>query len=91
MAICKVVPKEDWEVLKKYVNAGEFNAGVVLIPEEIYEKEKEKKYGIEKYIENNNYDFGGDADVWVDVVLSEEHCFLSGISNLTSEENDEKE
>lgn len=81
MAIIKIVPKEDWEVVKKYVNGGEANSGIVLIPEEVYEAlsadVKEAIQNKEGY--DDSYAFGDEADVDIDVVLSEEHFFIGHI------------
>lgn len=46
--------------------------GVTLIKESIA-----KAVGLtDENIENVNYDFGGEADVWVDLVSSDQHLFV---------------
>lgn len=67
----KVVPKEDWDVLRKYVNG----SGVILIPAELAEKTGVEEQEVE-------YDFGGDADVWVDIVRDETHHLYDILSEV---------
>ena len=62
----KIVPQQDWEILKRYLDA----EGVVLVPES-------NEAGVSKLIrhgltdnETIDYEFGGDANVWVDLALS---------------------
>ena len=74
-AIIKIVPQKDWEVLKKYLNKDE---GCVLIPEavlhELPEEGREKLMGASGH--TIEYDYGGDADVWLDLIVSPEAYFL---------------
>lgn len=79
MAILKIIPKADYDVLKKYIG---IENGVVLLPEEVlnsFPTEVQKKY---REIEQNgdfDYDFGGEPDVCADIVLCEDsyaHCEL---------------
>lgn len=64
-AIVKVVPKKDWEIIKKYLGSD----GVVLIPEDVAKQE-----GVEHMdYEEVSYNFGGEADVWMDVVCDGNH------------------
>lgn len=89
----KIIPQEDWEIVKKYIKGGEYNSGVVLIPEDIFEEIKRKDCRVEEVIERinegswGNYDFGGDADLWADVVLDENHCFLNYVKELIDIKN----
>ena len=66
MAIVTVVPKEDWDVVSRYLAPG-----IVLVPEDVYNKLPEQdKQIIDGCVKKDSvdYDFGGDADYWVDVL-----------------------
>lgn len=67
--IIKVVPKEHWDIMCEYLMDSN---GVILIPEEFYSGlSAETQFQLENV--SNEYDFGGDADVMVELVTSEEH------------------
>ena len=88
MAIVKIVPKEDWKILRKYINGGIFTSGMVLVPEKVYEKEDDGE--VKQFLQAINgkaidYDFGGDADVWVDVILESSHTFICHIEDTLKE------
>ena len=75
MSIVHVVPKADWEVLKKYSLTGEGsfkNEIVVLIPEDVAKKTKTLNLNGKEV----DYDCGSDADIWVEVVDREGHYFF---------------
>lgn len=64
----KIVPQKDWDILRKYLDA----EGVVLVPES-------NQVGIKRLAnhdihdgEDIYYDFGGDANVWVDIAFDED-------------------
>lgn len=67
MAAVKIVPEEDMRVLEKYLDA----KGVVLISEAVVRQ-------LPEICDNMvvDYNFGGDADVWVDIVRDDDHYFL---------------
>lgn len=74
MVPIKIVPKEDMEVLKKYWGY----PGVVLIPETVFA-------GLPAPVQEQlserpevDYDFGGESDIMVDVVLDKDHYFVQG-------------
>ncbi|AOQ24629.1 hypothetical protein MTAT_19740 [Moorella thermoacetica] len=68
MAVIRIVPEEEMRVLQKYLN---FPA-VVLLSETIAKKLSHK------YTDGviDDYDFGGDPDVRVDIVDDIDHYFL---------------
>lgn len=68
VAVVKVVSEEDWKVLKKYISSD--CSGLVLVKEDVA-----KERGIEDGYDRG-YDFGGDADVWLDLVDTEDHSFI---------------
>lgn len=65
-AVIKVVPPEDMAVLKKYLKASD---GIALIPEELA-----NEMGVSDG-QHADYDFGGNADIFVDIVESTDHYF----------------
>ena len=78
MAVIRIVPKEHWNIIREYLD-GE-NA-VVLVPEE--NLNNPEKFSSEKAQliresdgENVDYDFGGEADCWVDTCSTDGHLLL---------------
>lgn len=90
MAQLKIVPKEDWKVLSKYLNRG---TDVVLVPAEALLNGSlgsavSKIYDMEGYVD---YNFGGDPDIRVDI-LNEFPSFQAselGLGGFDDEEDDE--
>ena len=87
MARITIVPEQDWNVLRKYLG----ETGVVLIPEHamntMSEKKQEKLKELDgKYVDD--YGFGGEPDVMVDIVLTEDAYF---IGEIIGEEDDDDE
>lgn len=71
MTKLRVVPQKDWEIVRKYLT----DEGVVLVPENIA-----KKVGCEKFNGKElDYDFGGDADHWVDIIYDSNHIALESL------------
>lgn len=68
-AYIKVVEEQDWPVLRKYLDED----GVVLVSKDVAEKLKRQGAGSIDGRYFDGYDFGGDADKFVDIVTSEEH------------------
>ena len=70
MATVKIVPKEDWEIVRKYLGADD-GGGLILVLEQNLRDftEKEAQKIREKDGEYVYYDFGGEADIWIDVLL----------------------
>ena len=90
MATIKIVPAEDWEILLKYLDA----SGIVLIPENALTKFPEKdaeriRNADEEDLES--YDFGGDADVWVDVIHGPESYAAMLLSDMLSSKDEAEE
>lgn len=80
VAIIRVINKEEEQVINRLL-AGE---GVVLITEDAAEIIAadigiSKEDLNEKYLDS--YDYGGDADKWVDVVRTEEHILVDYLKN----------
>lgn len=67
----KIVPTKDWEIIREYLN----EEGVLLIPENIA-KEQNVEYLNGK---NIDYDFGGEADCWIDIAASKKHTFFQDL------------
>lgn len=73
MTKLKIVPQNEWEIIKKYLTV----EGVVLIPENIAKEVKCEGFDEEVI----DYDFGGDADCWVDIVLNKDHFALKTLKS----------
>ena len=72
----KVVPKEHWEVMVEYLASSD--KGVVLIPEHVLKSTGLSEEDIERANDHfEGYSFGGDADLWVDIVLGKSHYFMN--------------
>lgn len=78
MAVIKIVPKEHWTIIQEYLD-GE-NA-VVLVPED--NLNNPEKFSAEKAQliresdgKDVDYDFGGEADCWVDTCSTDEHFLM---------------
>ena len=73
-AYVHVIPDAEYEILQKYLDEG-----VVLarqsVADEIREKTGESPDGL--YLDG--YDFGGDADVWVDIARTVDHMAVDRI------------
>jgi len=83
-AYVHVVPDEDFEILDKYLAEG-----AVLIRQSVADEIKNKTGEDPDDLYLDEYDFGGDADVWFDVVSSQHHMAYSAILNeLTNNETD---
>lgn len=76
-AFVKVVPQADWDVLMRYMN----NNGVVLMPENIAQEKNIPEDGL--FVED--YDFGGEADVLVDLARTTEHFLFDQLSQQENE------
>lgn len=79
MVRVKVVPNEDWKVLKKYFNEG---TEVVLVPEPSLEQHFPKDMADAIKEKNNecvDYDFGGDPDFYVDIVTAPMHYAVDAL------------
>lgn len=77
MATIKIVPQEDWEIVRKYIYADSFGA-VVLVPEEkLKEFPKEQANALRSHdCGFVGYDFGGEPDFYIDVVNAP-NCFCA--------------
>lgn len=71
----RIVPKKHWNILQEYLcNDAD---GIVLIPMELV-----NTLNIKEDITDGttvSYDFGGEADVWLDIVTDKSHLFLNEI------------
>jgi hypothetical protein len=86
MAACIVVPTEEqWAVLKPILRAlGE--GGVIISPKIALTLESE---GINIPCYDDNYDFGGDADIWLEVVEDMDHFYIDHLKDDPNDDDDE--
>lgn len=71
-ASVKVVPKDDWIVLEKYLAS----AGVILIPAEVYAQLPAEAQATADRGFDEHYDFGGDPDVFVEKMTAIDHYWV---------------
>ncbi len=74
MPVVKIVPKEHWELLKEYLDGQDR----IFIPEELVSQFKpEEQEKIQNLDEQEiEYNFGGEADMWVEIVHHAGHFFF---------------
>lgn len=72
MAVVRVVPQEDYNVMMKYL-AGQASEVVVIIPEDVA-KRNQLTHLDEQDID---YDCGDDPDLYVEVVSHDGHYFIN--------------
>lgn len=86
MATVRIVPEEHWNIIKEYLS----DIGVVLVKESVVNtlSPSQKERILHPDGGEIEYDFGGDADVWVDFVSSTDHMFWDYVF-LPDEEMDE--
>ena len=87
MAILKIVPDKDYQVLMEYLS----DSDVVLLPESVladFSPEIQRKFRRMDQEGQIDYDFGGDPDVYVDVIRSD-WCYA--YRTLTAAEDDASE
>lgn len=82
MAKVRIVPKKDWEIVSKYIGA---NEALILVPEELLEKMPDNQKSRIAHLDRHeiDYDFGGEADIWIDIPHLDGGCCMEA---LTEEE-----
>lgn len=82
MAQVLIVPKEDYEVLRKYL-FGNCGMSAVLVPEEVLENPEFPKATADKLRAMDgmevDYDFGGEPDIFLDVITNKDHYSLASL------------
>lgn len=85
-AYLRVVPDEDFEILQRYL---EDDGGVVLIQSStaatMFGKQTDELDGLDLM----DYNFGGEADVWVDIVHSPSHCAAEAVRSALAEDEED--
>lgn len=73
MASLKIVPSEHWSIIKQYVK--DSNA-VIFVPEEHLKELPEEQAQLLRDADGEpiDYNFGGEADVWVDIFVPGQYC-----------------
>ncbi len=77
-AIVRIIPDADYEVLQRYIDA----EGVLLIRESVAEKHFSQEKADLEGLELIEYAFGGEADVWLDVVDTDQHYAMDEIRRV---------
>ena len=84
MSKVRFVKPEDAATLHKYLDDGKYTGLVLIFP-------SARKFAEEQGITDGlpvDYDFGGNADVWTEIVDDEDHYFFSSV-DLKGEAKDE--
>ncbi len=87
MTILNIVPEEDYKVLMEYLS----EPGVVLLPESVlaeFSPDIQRKFRQMEQDGQVDYDFGGDPEVYVDVIRSD---WGYAYKTLTAAEEDDSE
>ncbi|MBQ6960548.1 MAG: hypothetical protein IJP78_06195 [Clostridia bacterium] len=74
-AIIRVIPNEDFPVLQKYLT----DPGVVLVRQDIAEQITQGNPEQINEISLDQYNFGGEPDIWMDFVHDTRHFAVSAI------------
>ena len=83
-AIVHVVPDAEYEILQKYLDEG-----AVLVRQSVADEVKAKTGESPDDLYLDGYDFGGEADIWIDVVRNKNHMAYDAIiREITSTEDD---
>lgn len=93
MAQFFVVPKEDYKVLRKYL-FGNCGMSAILVSEDVLESPEFPKDTADKLRAMDgmevNYNFGGEPDIYLDVITSKDHYSLSSlVPDAAYEDEDE--
>ncbi len=72
-----VLPDAEYKKIRELIS----ERGVVLMPESL--ADKHDRDNLHNAV--NDYDFGGEADVWADFVDSDDHFFLSELKDGSKE------
>lgn len=95
MAKLVIIPEEDYDVVKKYLPSSGFPDSVVLVPETVIEGSDFPAETAAKLRELDgqpiDYDFGGEADLFVDVITDKDHYALASLGLATADEESENE
>lgn len=77
-AYVKIIPAKDWNIIKEYFDG---NEGYILVPEDVMnELPKEEQQQLKELDQTLvEYDFGGEADVLVDIAQSTQAYCLQSI------------
>lgn len=82
MAQLFIVPKEDYAVIRKYLFDSD-SMSVILVPEDTLEKPDFPKATAKRLRELDcmevNYDFGGEPDIFLDVITTKDHYALASL------------
>lgn len=90
MAKLVIIPEEDYDVVKKYLPSSGFPDSVVLVPETVIEGSDFPAETAAKLRELDgqpiDYDFGGEADLFVDIITDKDHYALASLGLPASDE-----
>ncbi len=86
-AVVHVIPDAEYEILQKYLDEG-----AVLVRQSIADEIREKTGEDPDGLHLDSYSFGGEADVWIDVVRDKSHMAYDAIiREITSDQSEDSE
>ena len=86
-AYVHVVPDAEYEILQKYLDEG-----AVLVRQSVADEIKEKTGKSPAGLYLDGYDFGGEADVWIDVVRDKSHmAYAAIVCEIASEQREDSD
>lgn len=86
-AYVHVVPDAEYEILQKYLDEG-----AVLVRQSVADEIKEKTGKSPAGLYLDGYNFGGEADVWIDVVRDKSHMAYDAIvCEIASEQREDSD
>lgn len=90
MAKLIIIPEEDYNVVKKYLPSSGFPDSVVLVHETVIKGSDFPAETAAKLRELDgqpiDYDFGGEADLFVDIITDKDHYALASLGLTASDE-----
>lgn len=79
------VSKADWPIVSKYLSALQ-EGGILISPNMVRELEKQAGKPFDGEVFLDDYEFGGEADLWVDIVRAESHMAFDAVLETLIEE-----
>lgn len=82
-ATVKFVKPEHEEILRQYIPTGDDEGVVLVFGKENQESLKEKEIEDQEFVP---YDFGGNADCWIDTITNKQHTFFTFVKDNAERE-----
>lgn len=91
MTKIRVVPKNHWDIIRSYLYNS--NGALILIPEETISQYPPKEADLLRKADEQDidYDFGGEADHWVDIACVDGYCTDMILNQMQTAQKDNNE